>query len=90
MGDFRDNWIGVIEKKNNNDATDLEAIQSALEIVDDSASLAALSLLIDLDKYLTYWALDGLIGNWDGYSGNANNYWFYKNPSDFSYRCSLY
>ena len=80
VGDFRDNWIGVIEKKNNNDATDLEAIQAALEIADDTASLTALAQLIDIDKYLTHWALDGLIGNWDGYSGNANNYWLYKNP----------
>ena len=81
IGDFRDNWIGVIEKKNNNDSTDLEAIQAALEIEDDTASLTALAQLVDLDKFLTHWALDGLIGNWDGYSGNANNYWIYKAPS---------
>ncbi|MEE3327613.1 MAG: CotH kinase family protein [Myxococcota bacterium] len=80
LADFRPNWIGVFEKKNHNDSTDLEAIQAALEIEDDLESLTALSLLIDLDKYLTYWALDGLIGNWDGYSGNSNNFWVYKNP----------
>ena len=68
------------QKKNNYNLSDLEAIQAALEIADDAGSLAALSLLIDLDRFLTYWALDGLIGNWDGYTGNANNYWFYKNP----------
>ena len=81
VADFRENWIGVIEKKNNSDASDLEAIKAALEIEDDAQALAALSALIDFDKFLTHWALDGLTGNWDGYSGNANNYWFYKNPS---------
>ena len=81
VADFRENWIDVIEKKNNSEASDLEAIKAALEIEDDTQALAALSAQIDFDKFLTYWALDGLIGNWDGYSGNANNYWFYKNPS---------
>jgi hypothetical protein len=85
VGDFRENWIGVIEKKNNNDSSDLQAIKAALEIENDAQALAALSAQIDFDKFLTYWALDGLIGNWDGYSGNANNYWFYKNPSSNLY-----
>ena len=85
VADFRDNWIGVFEKKNNNDVSDLEAIQAALEIEDDVASLAALSSLIDYDKFLTYWVMDGLTGNWDGYSGNSNNYWFYKNPNSGLY-----
>ena len=83
--DFRPNWIDVIEKKNNDDVLDLYAIALALEIEDDAAALAALGDLIDLENFHTYWALSGLIGDWDGYPGNANNYWMYQNPTSGKY-----
>ncbi|MCH2184870.1 CotH kinase family protein, partial [Myxococcota bacterium] len=77
--DFRPNWIGVIEKKNNEDSADLEAIMAALEIQDDTAALAALGAVIDLDQFIRAWAMAGLIGDWDSYFGNANNWWMYEN-----------
>ena len=36
--------------------------------------------LVDLDAFYTYWAVEGLLGFWDGYSGNNNNFYFYLNP----------
>ena len=36
--------------------------------------------LIDLDAFYRFWALEGLLGFWDGYSANRNNYFFYLNP----------
>ncbi|MDG2051114.1 MAG: CotH kinase family protein [Myxococcota bacterium] len=77
--DFRENWIAVIEKKNNEDSTDLEAIKTALEIEDDAAALAALGAVVDLDQFIRAWAMAGLIGDWDSYVGNANNWWMYEN-----------
>jgi hypothetical protein len=79
--DFREFWIGLIEKKNNVDGSELLAIQAALDIEDDADFLVALGALVDLDKFITYWALAGLVGDWDGYSGNANNFWLYNNPN---------
>jgi hypothetical protein len=79
--DFREFWIGLIEKKNNTDGSELLAIQAALDIEDDADFLAALGAVLDLDKFITYWALAGLIGDWDGYAGNANNFWLYNNPN---------
>ncbi len=81
LADFRENWIGVFEKKNNVDGTDLDAVAAALLIEDDAQALAAISALVDFDKFLTFWAMDGLIGNWDGYTAGANNFWLYNNPS---------
>lgn len=85
VADFRENWIGIIEKKNNDDATDLVAIKNAIEIQDDESALEAMGALIDLDLFIRGWALDFLIQNWDGYSGNANNWWMYENPSSGKY-----
>ncbi len=36
---------------------------------------------IDLDSFYKFWALEGLIGFGDGYTGNMNNYFFYLNPA---------
>ena len=30
--------------------------------------------LVDLDSFFTFWAVEGLLGFWDGYSGNYNNF----------------
>ena len=36
---------------------------------------------VDLDSFYKFWALEGLIGFGDGYTGNTNNYFFYLNPA---------
>ncbi|MDG2219783.1 MAG: CotH kinase family protein [Rubripirellula sp.] len=38
--------------------------------------------LVDLESFLTYWATESLIGFWDGYSHNQNNFFVYENPQD--------
>ena len=40
----------------------------------------AISELVDLDSFYTFWAIEGLLGFWDGYSANRNNFFFYLNP----------
>ncbi len=41
---------------------------------------AAIGDFVDLDAFYRYWALEGLLGFWDGYSGNRNNFFVYLNP----------
>ena len=36
--------------------------------------------LIDEEAFYRFWALEGLLSFWDGYSGNRNNYFIYLNP----------
>ena len=40
----------------------------------------AISEFVDLDSFYTFWAMEGLLGFWDGYSANRNNFFFYLNP----------
>ncbi len=35
---------------------------------------------VDLDSFYRYWATEGLLGFWDGYAANRNNYFFYVHP----------
>ena len=80
VSDFIPSHRGTFEKKTNNgdaDWSDIDAVAAA--IADDSAAgWDALAKGVDLDRFLTFWALEVLIAHWDGYAGNRNNYWFYR------------
>ena len=82
VSDFTAEYRGTIEKKTNEDAddwSDIDAVVAALE--DDSdAGLEALAKIVDLDRFLTFWATEALVGHWDGYAGDRNNYHFYREP----------
>ena len=44
------------------------------------AGLKALGEVVDLDRFLSFWATEVLVGHWDGYAGDRNNYHFYREP----------
>ncbi len=80
ISDFTPAYRGTIEKKTNEDDddwSDIDAVVAALEDESDTG-LEALGEIVDLDRYLTHWATEVLVGHWDGYAGDRNNYWFYR------------
>ena len=82
ISDFTPSHRGTIEKKTNEDAddwSDIDAVAAALQDPSD-AGLAALAEIVDLDRYLSFWATESLVGHWDGHAGNRNNYHFYREP----------
>ncbi len=82
VSDFTPVYRGTFEKKNNEDANDWSDIDAVVAALDDpsDAGLEALGEIVDLDRYLSHWATEVLIGHWDGYAGDRNNYWFYREP----------
>jgi hypothetical protein len=36
---------------------------------------------VDVDRFLTFWAMEVLLAHWDGYAGDANNYYVYADPA---------
>ena len=82
VSDFTPTYRGTIEKKNNEDAndwSDIDAVVAALQDRSD-AGLESLSEIVDLDRFLSFWATEVLVGHWDGYAGDRNNYRFYREP----------
>ena len=82
VSDFTPTYRGTIEKKTNTDAadwSDIDAVVAALQDPSD-AGLKALGEIVDLDRFLSFWATEVLVGHWDGYAGDRNNYWFYREP----------
>ncbi|MYA83427.1 MAG: hypothetical protein F4155_06900 [Acidimicrobiales bacterium] len=82
VSDFTPEFRGTFEKKTNEDAddwSDIDAVVAALADPSD-AGLKALGEVVDLDRFLSFWATEVLVGHWDGYAGDRNNYWFYRVP----------
>jgi spore coat protein CotH len=89
LSDFRDEWRGTIEKKTNelaDDWSDIDALVAAVEDSSDAALLDELDPILDVDTYLTFWATEVLVGHWDGYAGNRNNFYMYNDPADSRFR----
>jgi len=59
----------------------LLALVAALQVDDDQLE-AALGQVLDLDRFIRFWALETLIGHGDGYGGNRNNFYVYFDPGD--------
>ncbi len=82
VSDFTPDYRGTIEKKTNEDAdewSDIDAVVAALQDQSD-AGLEALAKAVDLERFLSFWATEVLVGHWDGYAGDRNNYHFYREP----------
>ncbi len=84
LGDFTDPHLPFIQSKTEErpGRDHLEALRDALELESDGAMLAAVERLVDVDAFLTFWAGEVLIGQWDGYTNNRNNYFAYRDPSN--------
>ena len=82
MSDFRPEWRGTFEKKTNEDADDWSDINAVVAALQDPtpAGLTALDAAIDRDRFLSFWATEVLVGHWDGYASNRNNFYFYGEP----------
>lgn len=67
-GDGPENW------------RDLVALWDAANEPDLAKRKPRLAAVLDLDRFMTFTALELLTGHWDGYTQNRNNYRLYHNP----------
>ena len=82
ISDFTEKASGTFEAKTNakkNDRNDLLKATKALAVPDEQL-FDAVGKLVNLDDFYRYWAMEGLIGFNDGYSGNQNNFFIYHDP----------
>ncbi len=80
LSDLRANFFGTFQVKNGGDRQDLLALAHLLE-GSDAEILAELANHVDVDAFLTFWAMEGLIGHWDGYNQGTNNFWVFNDPT---------
>ncbi|MCP5059418.1 MAG: PEP-CTERM sorting domain-containing protein [bacterium] len=81
VADLRSSFFGRFEIKNGGDRVDLLRLAHLLEKSDAEIALE-LGNHMDVDAFMTFWAMEGLIGHWDGYNGpNNNNFYVYNDPA---------
>lgn len=83
LSDFNVATNEYLELQSNEDLgerADVQAVIDALALP-DAEVVAALGELVNLDQFFDFWALETLLGHWDGYSGNSNNFFAYHDPT---------
>ena len=81
--DFYEDWENSFEHKRGNDERGRAQINALIDVLaNPKATEADIGALVDLDSFYRFWATEGLVGFWDGYSGNKNNFFAYLNPED--------
>jgi spore coat protein CotH len=70
-------------KTDDSDLTDLQAMAAILEA--EQLDVNELESLLDIQAFIRFWAMESLIGFWDGYTHNQNNYFLYQNPVNSKY-----
>ncbi len=81
LSDLRTNWMNTLDAKGDGDRTDLLPIVAVLETASDADLAGALAPYLDLDQFLTYWAMEMLTNHWDGYANDKNNFFLYNDPT---------
>jgi spore coat protein H len=61
---------------------DLEALAAVVETAPDDTLEQELEALLDVDAFLTGYALEAALAHWDGFAFNLNNYYLYRRPRD--------
>ncbi len=67
--------------KGPDDKSDLRALVEACRESDPAVRFARMAELLDVEKFITFVAMELSIGHWDGYSLNKNNYRLYFDPT---------
>ena len=83
VSDIRTDFDARLEKKTNedeNDWSDVEQLMAVLDSTDDDV-IDQIAELVDIDAFLAFTAATVMVGHWDSFSGNANNYYFYRDPT---------
>ncbi|HJO09915.1 MAG TPA: CotH kinase family protein, partial [Verrucomicrobiota bacterium] len=76
--DFHANSLDRFERKFGSKKS-IETIKAASIALDagNNSLLDQLGRHLDLDRFYRYWAAEVLVGHWDGYVSNKNNYFVY-------------
>ena len=78
LSDFRDGWTTTFDPKT--DTSDVGRLGRVVAAI-DTGDLDAIAEVVDLDAYLDFWATEVLVGQWDSYDTNTNNFFVYDDPS---------
>ncbi|GDY20864.1 hypothetical protein LBMAG56_22100 [Verrucomicrobiota bacterium] len=83
-GGFCQDLDGKKQKISNDerkDQNDLKAVWDAAREPDPAKRWQRLEAVLDIDRFLSFIAMEAMTGHWDGYAMNKNNYRMYHDPT---------
>src|SRR5258705_1501645 len=60
---------------------DVRALRAACALRDPAERFKRMSQVLDVDRFVSFTAMEILIGHWDGYATHTNNYRIYHDPT---------
>jgi hypothetical protein len=86
IADLYPRAIDRLEAKNKK-ANDRSKVLGLAELLasEHEPAVEEIERFVDVDNFLRFWAMESLIGFWDGYTNNQNNYWMYEDPTKAKY-----
>ncbi|MDG1892743.1 MAG: CotH kinase family protein [Verrucomicrobiota bacterium] len=84
IADFYPRALSGLEKKNKQTRKDQSQAIRLAEILADKQGLdlEAAEKLVNIEQFIRFWAIESLLGFWDGYTNNQNNFFAFANPQD--------
>ncbi len=85
LTDFRPEWLRMFEAKSGTRKSAgrvLGEVAAVLARTNGPPDLEDLGRLVDLDRFVSFWAAEVLVDHWDGYANNLNNYFVHRRGSD--------
>jgi hypothetical protein len=85
LGDNPQAYQETYDLKTNQVLNDYSGLIHFIDVLNNtntSTFPCAIQQVFDVDRYLKTLVYEILIGHWDGYAGNKNNYYLYQRPSD--------
>jgi len=79
------NYQSIYELKTNKDSADYSALLNFIDVLNNTPSssfVCDIQEVFDVDLFLRNIALEILMGQWDGYAYNKNNYYLYQREGD--------
>jgi len=83
--DFVEDWTLRWDAKTDqtpNIANPLRTLSKILSTTSDNDLPTELSKHLNIDQFISFWALEIILGHNDGYCSNRNNFFVYQNPTD--------
>jgi spore coat protein CotH len=84
IADFYPKAVENIEAKNKHTEKDRTQAKKLAQVLEtkESFNLAKAEKYVNVDQFIKFWAMESLLGFWDGYTNNQNNYYAYASPKD--------
>ncbi len=84
IADFYPQAVENIEAKNKHSKKNRTQAKKLAQILEskESFNLVKAEKYVNVDQFIKFWAMETLLGFWDGYTNNQNNYYAYSSPKD--------